>query len=132
IDNEWTFDYPLPIDYLVFRGILTLIVGLQSYIKIYSSKDEPAALFRGYGKHREYIPMSWAGILKTLEIPLSSLMYWEKKFQNEVNVKRRYLQLRFRSKRPKVFTRLHLCKMENNWGVMSRLKRRLSDIARLF
>ena len=131
IDNEWTSDYPLPIDYLVFRGILTLIVGLQSYFRIYLSENQPLALFRGYGKHREYIPLSWVEILRTLEIPLPRLMRWEQMFQNRININQRNLGLRL-GKKPKVFTHLDICRTSTNWGTLHRLKHLLSNRTRVF
>jgi 2-polyprenyl-3-methyl-5-hydroxy-6-metoxy-1,4-benzoquinol methylase len=130
IDNEWTFDYPLPIDYLAFRGILTLIANLQSYIKTHASKDQPVVLLRGYGKNREYIPLSWLEILRGLKIPVNKFTRWETQFQNQVNIYQRNFRLRL-SKNPKVLTHVELCKVPTIWDPLHRLNRLLSNIARV-
>jgi len=130
IDNEWTFDYPMPIDYLAFRGILMIAANLQSYIKTYASKDQPVVLFRGYGKNREYIPLSWAEILQALKIPVNNLIRWETNFQNYVNVRQQTSRLRL-SRKPKVLTRVELCRVPTIWGPLHRLNRLLSNIARI-
>ena len=130
IDNEWTFDYPLPIDYLAFRGILTLATNLQSHIKTHASKDQPVVLLRGYGKNREYIPLSWLEILRGLKIPVNKFTRWETQFQNQVNIYQRNFRLRL-NKNPKVLTHVELCKVPTIWGPLHRLSRSLSNIARI-
>lgn len=84
IDNEWTYDFPLPIDYLIFRGIITLINDLQSIIQNRVSNDMPVAIFRGYGNTRQYIPFSWLEILRRMEIPVDEMECWERQVQNHV------------------------------------------------
>lgn len=84
IDNEWTYDFPLPIDYLIFRGIAALITDLQAQIQCKVSKDTPVAIFRGYGKTRQYIPFSWLEILRRMEVPVDEMECWERQFQNHV------------------------------------------------
>jgi hypothetical protein len=130
IDNEWTFDYPLPVDYLAFRGILTLATNLQSHIKTHASKTQPVVLFGGYGRNREYIPLSWAEILQALKIPVNKFTRWETQFQNQVNIYQRNFRLRL-NKNPKVLTHVELCKVPTIWGPLHRLNRLLSNIAKL-
>jgi len=130
IDNEWTFDYPLPVDYLAFRGILTLATNLQSHIKTHASKDQPVVLFRGYGRNREYVPLSWVEILRGLKIPVKKLIRWETNFQNYVNVHQQTSRLRL-SRNPKVLTRVEFCKVPTIWDPLHRLSRSLSNIARI-
>jgi 2-polyprenyl-3-methyl-5-hydroxy-6-metoxy-1,4-benzoquinol methylase len=130
IDNEWTFDYPLPIDYLAFRGIVALTVNLQSHIKTHSSKEQPVVLCMGYGKNREYIPLSWVEILQTSAIPFDKLIRWEGQFQNQVNIYQRTFRLRL-SKNPKVLTHVELCKVPTIWDPLHRLNRLLSNVAKL-
>ena len=131
IDNEWTFDYPLPIDYLLFRGILTLIINLQSHIKIHSSKDQPVTLFWGYGSNREYIPLSWLEILQELQFPVNTLIHWESKFQNYVNLYQKKYHLRL-GKNPKVVTHVKLCNIPTTWKIYHRLWRIFSNRAKYF
>jgi hypothetical protein len=130
IDNEWIFDYPMPVDYLAFRGILTLANNLQSHIKTHASKTQPVVLFRGYGKNRQYIPLSWVEILRGLKITINKLICWETNFQNYVNVRQRTYRLRL-SRNPKVLTRVELCNIPTIWDPLHKLGRSLSNIARV-
>jgi 2-polyprenyl-3-methyl-5-hydroxy-6-metoxy-1,4-benzoquinol methylase len=98
IDNEWTYDFPLPIDYLIFRGILALITDLQPQIQCAISKDKPLTVFRGYGKTRQYIPFSWLEILQKMEIPIEDMAYWEKQLQKHVWSSNKTLRVSLREK----------------------------------
>lgn len=96
VDNEWTFGFPMPTDFLIYRGIYSLIIALQEQIQSSISIEQPAALFSGYGKKRTYIPCSWLDLLlsATSQIPLSKLYYWEWLFQSKVNVNPKLGRLR--------------------------------------
>jgi len=98
IDNEWTYDFPLPIDYLIFRGILALVTDLQPQIQCAVSKDKPLAVFGGYGKTRQYIPFSWLEILQKMEIPIEDMAYWEKQLQKHVWSSNKTLRVSLREK----------------------------------
>jgi glycosyltransferase involved in cell wall biosynthesis len=103
IDNEWTFDYPMPVDFLVFRGLYSLVVGLQPLIQQSISAESPGILFMGYGRRRHYIPCSWYSILKTSEIGIATLTRWESLFQTQVLTEERRIRLRL-SGNPKALT----------------------------
>ena len=96
IDNEWTYDFPLPIDYLLFRGIIALITDLQAQVQHGVSKDKPVAIFRGYGRRRQYIPCSWLEILRTMKIAIDEMAYWEIQFQNHILSPSKNLRVRLR------------------------------------
>jgi SAM-dependent methyltransferase len=126
-DHEWTFDYPVPVDYVLFRGILTLVVDLQFYIQTGASKERPVVLLAGHGENREYIPTSWLEMLQTLTIPVHRLIRWEQQFQNKINIEQRNLRLRL-SKNPKVFTHIDICKLPKYRGISRRLTNFLSNM----
>jgi len=103
IDNEWIYDFPLPIDYLVFRGIISLINDIQATIQNKVSNDMPVAIFRGYGKTRQYIPFSWLEILRKMEIPVDEMECWERQFQNHVWSTSRDLRSKLKKKTKQLF-----------------------------
>ncbi len=98
IDNEWTFDYPVPVDYVLFRGILTLIVNLQAQIQQRASKSDPVALFWGHGRKKQYIPVSWLGFLNEMDLSVGEMIAWESRFQSRVHCRKRHLRLRLKAK----------------------------------
>jgi hypothetical protein len=49
LDAEWTFPFPIPIDFLLWRGIRSLIFGLQTIIQARTSGQTPVMLYQGSG-----------------------------------------------------------------------------------
>jgi len=98
IDNEWTFDFPMPTNFLIYRAIYSLIINLQEIIQINISKERPAYLFCGYGKNRTYIPLSWLNLLKKREISIQRFYIWELLFKRKVFVKANLGRLRLKSR----------------------------------
>ena len=107
IDHEWTSDFPLPIDYLLFRGVALLILDLQSLIQTHVSKERPITLFWGYGKNRCYIPLSWLALLQTTSFPLNMMLRWELQFQNKIHNYKGNMRLRLK-RNPKTLTQLKI------------------------
>lgn len=84
IDNEFTYDFPIPTDFLIWRGISTLVFDLQDQIQSHVCREQPVVIFCGHGINRHYIPISWLNILKKLEIPLRQQTHWSSAFQNNI------------------------------------------------
>ncbi|MCK4789837.1 MAG: hypothetical protein KAV87_39215, partial [Desulfobacteraceae bacterium] len=120
IDNEWTYDFPLPIDYLIFRGIAALITDLQPQIQCKVSSDTPVAIFRGYGNTRQYIPFSWLEILRRMEIPVDEVECWERQFQNHVWAASKNLRVRLR-KNAGILTGLGRLRLKKNPKLLIRV-----------
>jgi len=97
LDHEWFFDFPIPADLLIYRGIISLMSRLQLNIRAATCKQCPAALYDGYGKMRNYIPLSWLNLLReATTIPLHHLADWNWLFQKQILLyeKRPHLRLR--------------------------------------
>lgn len=129
IDNEWTKDYPLPIDYLIFRGLAALTVSLQPHIQDQVSENRPVVLFWGYGKNRQYIPLSWLEILETSSIPLNRINHWETHLQNKICTDRRNLRLRLK-KTPTILTQVRIAEITPGYERPSRIHSALKKVAR--
>ena len=84
VDNEWTFDFPVPVDFVIFRAISSLVMDLQTHIQSQVSQERPVIRFSGYGSHTHYMPLSWLDVLTNLETPLKQLASWSSAFQNAV------------------------------------------------
>lgn len=98
IDNEWTYDFPMPVGFLIYRAIYSLIINLQVSIKSKISNGQPAVLFSGYGKNRTYIPYSWLNLMSTIEIPINRLHLWEYYFKRKVLIEYNLGRLRLKRK----------------------------------
>ncbi len=146
IDNEWTYDFPLPIDYLIFRGIITLITDLQAQVQHGVSKDRPVAIFRGYGKRRQYIPCSWLEILQTMKIPIDEMAYWEMQFDNHVLSTSKNLRVRLKKntkmlirvvrlrlkKKPKALTRVAITEIKTSPEILYEIRSILRKVKNRF
>jgi len=86
VDHEWTYDFPVPVDYVIFRGIYSLVLSLQSKIQSHTSADFPVSRFEGYGKNQTFIPYDWLQFFKEMEIPIKDLYFLEYLFQKKIQI----------------------------------------------
>ena len=85
IDNEWSFDFPVPVVFILFRTIRETAIQLQSEIRRLASKTVPVINKLAYGYKDIYIPMKWLDYLNNDEISLSRMLRWEFGFKRYVN-----------------------------------------------
>lgn len=83
LDHEWFYDFPVPVDFVKYRGLATLVTNAQDFIQA-NAGENPVVLVEGYGKRRTYMPMSWFKMIEKSEIPLGTLSYWNWCFQAKV------------------------------------------------
>lgn len=131
IDSEWTSDYPLPIDYVVFRALATLVIDLQAYIQIKASKNMPVVLYWGHGINRQYIPLSWFEILEAMTIPLKRMVRWETHLQNKICLGKPNLRIRLK-KKPRVLTSVRIEEIRTNCGRPGWVHLTLKKVVRRF
>ena len=84
IDNEFTYDFPIPMDFLIWSGINTLVTELQDVIQPMVSQSRPVAIFSGHGINRSYIPLSWLSIIDNLVIPRKQLVNLYSAWQSKI------------------------------------------------
>ena len=94
IDHEWTYTFPIPVDFIIYRGIHSLIVHLQQNIQLCNSPDHPLKIYAGY-INKMYIPSIWLNILYSLQLPIQQFSYWEMLFQKKIikNPRRGFLRI---------------------------------------
>mgnify|MGYP001393522998 CR=1 FL=1 len=85
-DHEFFFDWAIPADLIVFRGLGTLVNRLQRQIR---TPDAPWSVvpFSGYFRRQVFIPVSWTRILEPLELPAEKLSQWSTAFERTVLMK---------------------------------------------
>jgi hypothetical protein len=94
IDHEWFFDFPIPVDLVIYRGLTSMIFRLQREIRGIAAHSA-VTLFSGYGTNRAYMPLTWAALLGKLELPLDTLNSWNSRFQQQVLLSSPAFHLRF-------------------------------------
>jgi hypothetical protein len=98
IDHEWTFEFPVPEAFIIYRGVYSLMVRIQKELQSCTSIHQPVVLFCGFGKNRTYIPLSWLKLIHSLGLPLERLAHWEFLFQNKVGTEAKLIALRVKEK----------------------------------
>ena len=85
IDNEWSFDFPVPVKFLLFRAVRDIVFTEQAAIRRTANKNHPVIdLFTGRW-HKFYTPIKWVEYLIEDEIGLERMIRWEVGFQRYVN-----------------------------------------------
>lgn len=130
IDNKWTYDFPVPVDFVIFRAIHTLMVDLQAHIQSYVSKDHPVILFSGYGKNRHWLPLSWWDILRSLEVPIRQQIRWSSLFQNNILLHRTKPHFRLKTK-PRIYRRVPISEIATDGEGLQLLRRVFSKVLRV-
>src|SRR5207302_10748011 len=78
--------FPLPREFLFWRGLMSLLGALQEPIQARTSKHDPVVLFRGYGRTRVYIPHAWYTRFDLGNTNLEKYQLWEELFARKILV----------------------------------------------
>ena len=87
IDNEWSFDFPVPAIFLLFRTIREMSTMLQPEIRKNTNKNNPAAGLFVRKLSTYFAPVAWTKHITDAGISLSRLLRWEDGFQKFVTGK---------------------------------------------
>jgi hypothetical protein len=107
LDSEWTFSFAMPVDFLLWRGIHSLVFGLQQIIQARTNGKAPVILYQGYGRTRLYMPFAWYNAFELHRMDRNRFIAWEEYFARKIlkpeAIRRGRLRL---SKRNKVYASL--------------------------
>ncbi len=84
LDNEWSFDFPMPVMFLIFRAIQTLAVVSQSEIRKAANKANPVIGILAGRLRTYYVPVSWMKYITYYDVSLWRTFKWELGFQQYV------------------------------------------------
>jgi 2-polyprenyl-3-methyl-5-hydroxy-6-metoxy-1,4-benzoquinol methylase len=130
IDNEFTYDFPIPVDFLIWRAINTLVVDLQSQIQSNVREDRPVTVYSGHGINREYIPVAWVDVLSNLKIPVKQQARWSAAFEN--GILRHKINVRYRLKsKPKAIGRVSIAEINVKENITDMIYKYLRKVKRL-
>jgi len=80
IDNEWSFDFPIPVTFVLFRAIFELVVELQDEIRRTTTKTRPAIGLLSRGLRTYYYPKDWVRYIFDTKIDFEEMLRWETGF----------------------------------------------------
>ncbi len=84
LDNEWSFEFPVPVIFVIFRAIRELFIMLQAEIRKTTSQNIPALGLFAYGLHTYYLPLLWLKYIVTTNTSFQRLIRWEAGFDRYV------------------------------------------------
>jgi hypothetical protein len=84
IDNEWSFDFPVPVVFVVFRAIRELVIELQDEIRRTTTRSRPAIGVFARGLNTHYMPKDWIKYIVDSHVSFSEMLKWEMGFQRYV------------------------------------------------
>jgi hypothetical protein len=113
VDNEWSFDFPVPVVFVLFRAIVEMVVELQYEIRKCTKKTHPAVGIFGRGLRTYYFPEDWVKYISGTHINFEQMLRWESGF-------RRYIAgsgedtIGCIKARPSIRTHFLACQLGNN------------------
>lgn len=84
IDNEWSFDFPVPVALVLFRAIREMAMELQREIRASTTVSNPSVGVFARGLQIYYVPEHWLSHITDVNISLDRLLRWEMSFQRYV------------------------------------------------
>lgn len=84
VDNEWSFDFPIPVVFVLFRAILELVVGFQKEIRRTTKKTRPAIGLLSWSLRTYYYPANWVRHVSDTQIDFAQMLRWEMGFQRYI------------------------------------------------
>ncbi len=84
IDNEWSFDFPVPAVFILFRAVVEMVVELQHEIRRCTRKDNPAVGIFSRGLRTYYFPENWVKYISDARISFERMLRWEAGFRQYI------------------------------------------------
>jgi 2-polyprenyl-3-methyl-5-hydroxy-6-metoxy-1,4-benzoquinol methylase len=84
LDNEWSFDFPMPIIFIFFRAIKEMSAMLQPEICKTTCIENPAIGIFACNLCTNYVSQAWIKNITDKNTTFSQMLRWESGFQNYV------------------------------------------------
>jgi hypothetical protein len=84
IDSEWSFDFPIPAVFLLFRAIRETVIELQYEIRRHTSKTRPAIGILARGLRTYYLSQDWVKYISDTNISFAQMLRWEMGFRRYI------------------------------------------------
>jgi hypothetical protein len=84
VDFEWSFDFPIPVVFLLFRAIKETATELQYEIRRHTEKLRPSIGIFARGLRTYYFPQSWVKYISHTNVSLAQMLKWELGFRRYI------------------------------------------------
>jgi hypothetical protein len=84
VDNEWSFDFPVPAIFILFRAIVEIVVGLQQEIRRCTKKTHPAVGIFSRRLRTYYFPEDWVKYISDTTVSFEQMLRWESGFRQYI------------------------------------------------
>jgi hypothetical protein len=85
VDNEWSFDFPIPVVFLLFRAIREVVFEFQHEIRRCTKKTCPAVGILARGLRTYYCPADWIKYTADTHLTFTQMLRWEMGFQRYIS-----------------------------------------------
>jgi hypothetical protein len=84
IDSEWSFDFPIPVAFVLFRAIKETVVELQYEIRRHTGKTRPAIGIFARVLRTYYFPQDWVKYISDTNTSFAQMLKWELGFHQYI------------------------------------------------
>lgn len=122
VDNEWSFDFPVPVAFILFRAIMEIVRGLQNEIRRCAKKTCPVVGLVVRNLRTYYFPEGWVKYISDTQLSLAEMLRWEMGFQGYTTgiiggtVGRPRMN-------PKTKTHFSMWRLDNEYGIAGTARR---------
>jgi hypothetical protein len=85
IDSEWSFDFPIPVAFLLFRAVKETVSELQYEIRRHTGKTRPAVGIFARGLQTYYLPQDWVKYISDTNTSFSQMLRCELGFRRYIS-----------------------------------------------
>ncbi len=120
IDSEWSFDFPIPAVFLLFRAIRETVTELQYEIRRHTGKTHPAVGIFARGLRTYYLPQDWVKYISNINISFAQMLRWEMGFRRYITGSNRGTVGRIKLN-PRTKTRFLSRQLKTDTGILEKL-----------
>lgn len=84
LDNEWSFNFPVPVSFVLFRAVFMMAIALQAEIRRATCKLNPSLGVFKNGLKAFYVPTRWIEHIVDWQGSFPRMLQWEAAFQTYV------------------------------------------------
>jgi len=127
IDSEWSFDFPVPVAFVLFRAIKEAAVELQYEIRKHTSKTRPAVGIFAKGLRTYFLPQDWVKYISDTNISFAQMLRWELGFRRYISRSNKGTVGRIKLN-PRTKTRFSSQRLKSDVGIAEGLNRFLRKL----
>jgi hypothetical protein len=120
IDSEWSFDFPIPAVFLLFRAIRETVTELQYEIRRHTGKTHPVVGIFARGLRTYYLPQDWVKYISNINTSFAQMLRWEMGFRRYITGSNRGTVGRIKLN-PRTKTRFLSRQLKTDTGILEKL-----------